>query len=158
MRTGPKKTALSERFWAKVKKTDGCWLWTASVDKKGYGQIIDCVRPVQVRYAAHRLSWLLHKVAIPKGMFVLHKCDVPRCVNPAHLYLGDHRQNCRDMVERGRSTRGERNPQAKLNPAQVLKIRSLRNAGWTYQELADRFHMSMSPIRDICKRYGWRHI
>lgn len=53
-------------------------------------------------FAAHRISWEIHRGNIPKGMYVLHKCDVPGCVNPDHLYLGTQSENMRDAYHRGR--------------------------------------------------------
>lgn len=85
-----------ERFEKKFipEPNSGCWIWTATVDEKGYGGF-DWTK-------AHRISWKLYVGKIPKGAHVLHKCDIRPCVNPAHLYLGNHTQNMRDKVARGR--------------------------------------------------------
>ncbi len=94
------KKTLKERFdekWIPVTET-GCWLWTAHVRTKGYGRIIvNC----KVKHA-HRVSWELHKGPIPDGLCVLHKCDVPSCVNPDHLWLGTDKDNTQDMIKKGR--------------------------------------------------------
>lgn len=94
---------VDERFWAKVDRRgdDECWEWQAHTDRGGYGQFSP-ERSRQV--AAHRWSLASHTgKSIPQGMFVLHSCDNPACVNPAHLRLGDHADNMRDRKERGRS-------------------------------------------------------
>src|SRR5687767_4720826 len=95
----PASRPLSERFWEKVRKTDGCWLWTASRNAKGYGQIMYQRRPIH----AHRVSWQLANGPIPDGLCVLHRCDNPQCVNPGHLFLGTIVDNNRDMFAKGRA-------------------------------------------------------
>lgn len=85
-------------FWAKVVKSDGCWLWTASLQKTGYGNAWNG-RSVET---AHRLSYRIHKGDIPPGLDVMHSCDVRHCVNPEHLALGDRAANMRDAQAKGR--------------------------------------------------------
>jgi hypothetical protein len=90
-----------DRFWAKVLKTDDCWLWTGALSRRncGYGRLRFKGRMV----AAHRLSWQLTQGQIPRGLHVLHLCDEPQCVNPSHLFLGTQSENNRDMAEKGRA-------------------------------------------------------
>lgn len=81
--------AATERFWSKVNKTDGCWLWTGSTISTDYGALkMDGMR----RYA-HRASYELSVGPIPDGFLIDHKCGTPRCVNPAHLRLATPKQN-----------------------------------------------------------------
>jgi len=91
---------LKERFLALVFKTScGCWIWRGYTDKDfGNGRFAMNGRTV----LAHRDSWIIHKGAIPEGLFVLHKCHVPQCVNPKHLRLGDHSENMKDKKRRER--------------------------------------------------------
>lgn len=91
-----------ERFWAKVQKTETCWLWTAGATTKGYGYFCP-TRPNKVY--AHRYSWELVNGAIPTGLLVCHTCDNPPCVNPSHLFLGTVRDNAIDMSLKGRATK-----------------------------------------------------
>lgn len=80
----------------------GCWEWTAGRNREQYGVF---TIGHTGRSLAHRYAWELYRGAIPEGMFVLHNCDNPPCVNPAHLRIGSHEENMRDMVERGRHWR-----------------------------------------------------
>ena len=94
--------SLEERFWAKVDKSSGCWLWTAYRNTEGYGVFTRFGRSTNSE-GAHRVSYIISSGAeIPNGMHVLHKCDNPSCVNPDHLYLGGNIENSRDRKERGR--------------------------------------------------------
>lgn len=95
---------VEERFWEKVIKTNTCWIWTGG-KVAGYGRMWIGSRTDGSRRSiyTHQLSFQLHKGIIPSGMFVLHTCDNPPCVNPEHLYLGDALQNGADMRNRERS-------------------------------------------------------
>lgn len=95
--------AIISRFWSKVDKTSGCWVWTASRSGNGYGQF----RLDGHNRPAHRLAWELTHGAIPEGAFVLHECDNPPCVRPDHLFLGDQSLNMADMAGKGRHWRHE---------------------------------------------------
>lgn len=119
---------LIERFWAKVNKRgpDDCWEWTAGCSR-GYGQIGEGGRRGKMLYA-HRVSYELHNGPIPigegyHGTCVCHTCDNPPCVNPSHLFLGTIADDTRDMVEKGRQARGEKNGRAKLTEKEVEEIR-----------------------------------
>lgn len=107
MRTFPRGGTPEERFWARVSVGNGCWLWDANVTKKGYPNL--WLEGRQHVYA-HRFSYALHVGPIPDGMSVLHKCDTPSCVNPAHLFLGTQLENVRDCRDKGRLYRQTHRP------------------------------------------------
>lgn len=158
MKTGPKPKPLDELFWAKVRKGDGCWEWLGGTSHLGYGAYSWREAGKSFTRGAHRLSWELSLGPIPKGLCVCHVCDNPLCVNPQHLFLGTHKDNSQDMAKKGRSTHGEKNRQAKLCADDVLKIRELRRLGWTYQRIAEKFNVTMSPVRDVCKGRAWLRV
>ena len=81
-----------------------CWLWHGSITRHGYGRFSLGLKWEK----AHRAAWRIFRGAIPPGLFVLHRCDEKRCVNPRHLALGTHADNVRDALARGRYRRGFR--------------------------------------------------
>ncbi len=92
---------FADRFWSKVEVGEGCWVWTGSRLRLGYGRIYSGVSNVVVQ--AHRASYEIHHGPIPDGMFVMHTCDNPPCVNPTHLRLGTPLENHGDMRAKGRA-------------------------------------------------------
>lgn len=91
------------RFWSKVQKSDGCWLWTGPVKSRAHPYGRFWVSPERKHVKAHRIAWELEHGTIPEKLHVLHRCDNPRCVRPDHLWLGTHRQNMQDMAAKGRA-------------------------------------------------------
>lgn len=99
---------LELRFWPKVQKSDGCWLWIAGGDgKTGYGRIREG-RAGRPTLLAHRVAWELTFGPIPDGLFVCHHCDTPRCVRPDHLFLGTSDDNNKNAAAKGRFDKGDR--------------------------------------------------
>ena len=91
----------ASNYWSKVSivgQPKGCWGWSGSKDRHGYGQL----RIDGRLHNAARISWELHYGAIPDGKYVLHFCDNPECTNPHHLFLGSMQDNSRDMMQKGR--------------------------------------------------------
>lgn len=96
----PNDYEVLNRFWAKIHKTDSCWLWTAGKKIDGYGKFKihgQCV-------LAHRVSYAIHYGSFPKSNLILHSCDNPSCVNPAHLRIGTQSDNISEAWSKGRMT------------------------------------------------------
>ncbi len=152
---------IVQRFWEHINRTDSCWLFNGAPDHKGYGRlvnyhIIGTKRCTKI--FAHRLSWLIFIGPIPDGLFVLHKCDVPLCVNWEHLFLGTQLDNMRDKVSKGRGATGERNGQARLTTEQVLEIRRLyRRYSHVHNinSLAKQFGVSDAAVQRVVTRTNW---
>lgn len=145
-----KRAPLSERLWAKIAigASDECWLWTGSLDTGGYPQIWS--GPKGVMRLAHRAVYELSVGPIDDGLDVCHTCDVPRCCNPAHLFLGTATDNAVDMCMKGRNVilRGERNPNAKLTDAQIAEIRSSTDK---QALIAARFGIRQGSVSNIVR-------
>lgn len=166
-------SSIVERFWKKVDKAsslDGCWLWTAACDRKGYGVIQ--VRQFAGREGwtvarAHRVVWEITNGPIESTVHLLHRCDNPRCVNPSHLVPGNHQDNMDDMWKKGRHRklesylghqRGTQHPNAKINDDIVRAIRADRAAGMTLKPLGVKYGLHYSTISDICNGHIWAHV
>lgn len=139
---------IATRFWRKVKRgpPDECWPWTGRRGGRGYGRVGSC--------GAHRLAWELTNGAIPAGLWVLHRCDNPPCVNPSHLWLGTHADNMADMRAKGRSARGDRHG-SRLHPER--RPRGERHGSRTQPERAARGERNGSLTRPDRVPRGERH-
>lgn len=171
--------AMTEaEFWGSCipEPNTGCWLWSGSAMRDGYGRV--CQRGKTV--LAHRWAWELTHGPIPAGLFICHRCDVRGCCNPAHLFLGTHADNMADRNRKGRHARGasfsrrierwaaenpqavakgERHGMARITTEQVQAVRSAYGAGGVSQaELARRFGMTRQLISKIVLRTRWRHV
>lgn len=148
------------RFWAKVDRSGppgSCWTWTASRrGGLGYGSYRSRGRLC----SAHRFSWQLVHGQVPDGICVLHRCDVPSCVNPAHLFLGTHRDNTNDKVAKGRQARvrGERHGLSKLTAPRVIEIRARLALGANQYDLASAYGVSQPTISQVARGVTWRHV
>src|SRR5690242_18553810 len=149
-----KRFGFSDRVIAFMNKIradapGGCWVWTGDKHPAGYGKITTKMGGIRSRAYAHRFAFEVFVGPIPDGAFVCHHCDRPECVNPAHLFIGTPADNAADMASKNRSTRGEKNPMAKLNSEQVRRIRALRSYGVSCRAIASEFHVSVSLIYAI---------
>jgi hypothetical protein len=139
-----------ERFEAKIERhDDGCWYWVASKNRDGYGGFAPGGGRGPV--LAHRWSYQRFVGPIPPGKNVLHTCDQPSCVNPAHLFTGDQHANVMDAVNKGRW--GTRGTFRKLSPAIHETIRARYREGDVSQAaIAKEFGVSQANIHHIVSR------
>lgn len=163
-RFGPKPRSATERFASYVspEPNSGCWLWTGGLSAKGYGRFRMGGKGAQ-QVGPHVFSYMLNVGKVPQGMYVLHHCDVPCCVNPSHIYVGTAADNARDAVARKRMKglfasghdprRGRKN--RKLTDADVRAIRSdLRVAS----VVAPEYGVCRSTIEKIRLGRLYRHV
>lgn len=138
-----------------ITEENGCWEWTASKNKKGYGKFCHDGKV----WRAHRLAWTLRYGPIPDGLFVCHRCDNPGCCNPEHLFLGTNRDNMDDMMSKGRSCRGEKMWSAKLTEKDVEIIKVLlANKKIKRKTIAYLFGVSVYTIYEINAGKKWKHV
>ena len=135
------------RFWELAEKSEGCWTWHGTLNGHGYGQFY----MQHKRFPAHRASWLLSFGDIPEGLFVLHRCDNPLCVRPDHLFLGTHKDNMRDMQNKGRRGR----PPRVVNQGMADEIRRLAGTGARRKDIAERFGISWRHVCAIIRGDYW---
>ena len=141
----------------------GCWIWSGKKDLDGYGNIRDGLKMKR----AHRVAWELYRGPIPAGAHVLHKCNNPSCVNPAHLSIGDHKENMQDRKVNGRPWHSDSHKETmrrkmkgraitwkakiseavkKLTPEQCADIRKRAAQGEKVQDLAAEFGVHRTTI------------
>jgi len=151
---------LAARFWAKVQKTAGCWLWMAGKDHDGYGQIKLSRRdaPKRINTHAHRIAWQLTYGPVPAGLLVCHHCDNPGCVRPDHLFLDTPRGNMRDRDAKRRHAHGVSHGMAKLDEADVRVIRAQAAGGVSQLVLAGQYGVGRRAINNIVRRKSWQHL
>lgn len=157
---------IVRRFWDAVDRfgPNGCWLWRGGASEKrpsiqlgsrGAGRII-----------ASRLSLILDNRAAPPNLEACHRCDMPSCVNPEHLFHGTHLENMQDSVAKGRNykggpdqaRRGAKHPMALLSEQDVRDIRRQAAAGTRQIDIASQYKVTRTAISSIVQRRSWRHV
>ncbi len=144
------------RFWAQIQKSEtGCWIWTGCTNSYGYG-----VSRVFDKYkGSHRVAWeIANGKEIPKGLCVMHSCDVRACCNPAHLSLGTLAENAHDRHQKNRDAKGETNSNTKLSPENVRDIRIQLALGAFKTALGRQYGVSEVAIAKIEKGKSHKHV
>ncbi len=150
-----RKEDWQARFWAKVNKTETCWLWVARCNRKGYGEFRSEDGSTQL---AHRISWLIAHGKFPDPC-ALHSCDTPACVNPDHLFEGTVGDNNRDMYAKNRGFRGQHAPSGERNGAAKLTradVDFIRNSPLSSRKIAPQFGVCFQSIINIRAGKVWR--
>jgi hypothetical protein len=144
--------SVAEAFWLYVSPgtVSECWLWQGTTSP--YGQV--SVRGT--KYLAHRIAYEMFVGKIPDGYHVCHTCDNPRCVNPAHLFIGTIADNTADKTRKGRAAKGSGHGNAKLTESQIVEIRRL-HPQVSSRKLAKMFGVCKTTILDIVNNRKWLH-
>lgn len=142
---------LKDRFFNKVEITNTCWLWVGSIRRGGYGQF----KMPSKLMSAHRAAYLMFNGPIASDKNVLHKCDTPNCVNPAHLFLGSHQDNVIDKVNKGRQAKRSSHGHAKLSENDIINIKKLRESGKTLKQIALQYQVHPNHIGLIIRGLRW---
>jgi hypothetical protein len=129
----------------KRKRSSGCWIWKLRANSEGYGQAWNGKKTV----AAHRLSYGAFIAPIPPGLLVCHKCDVPLCVNPDHLFLGSVKDNQQDAFNKRVSPR-------KNSKLSVDDVRAIFSDQRTMDEIASDYQITRTNVIHIKKRRTWK--
>jgi hypothetical protein len=139
------KKPVMELFWAKVNKTDTCWLWTASYGNHGYGNF----RYNGTIKTAHRVIWMETFGEIPDCMCVCHHCDTPLCVRPDHLFLGTRSDNSldRDRKKRGYCSSKTHCPKGHEYNAK-LDSRGYRRCNTCMREATERYRIRQQQKKE----------
>lgn len=141
------------RFLVFIDKRADCWMWTGKKDPNGYGRMSFAGERL-----AHRASYRHFVGDIPVGAFLCHKCDVPACVNPAHLFIGTQLDNMRDAVRKGRQSRGDSHGNAKLTTEIALAIKARVSAGETRAAVAKDIGISRATVSMVASGKRWGHL
>lgn len=133
----------------------GCWLWTGCVREDGLGYYPRMMVDYYPTYA-HRVSYSAFIGDIPPGMGVLHRCDTPCCVNPAHLFLGTQQDNMTDRQKKGRTPSGKTHYKTKITESITAEISDLLKSGMSMRKVANNYGLkSTISVWKISKNRHW---
>lgn len=165
-KTGPTPIPVAERFWSKVDyhgpvplhrpDLGPCWVWMGAIGRGGYGNFAaDASRASRRSVNAHKWAYGATVGPIPGGLQVCHSCDVRKCVNPGHLFLGTRADNAADMVAKGRH---RHKSHQKIQAVGVPEIRARLSEGEPRWSIAEDYGVSVGTIGYIHRNETWRHV
>lgn len=134
-----------------VDEVSGCWNWIRGTDEDGYGKM--SLNGKDIR--AHRYSWEIKNGSIATDQLVCHSCDNPSCVNPSHLFLGDHSVNHADRGIKDRTANGERAGASRFTEKQISEMRE-KNLG--FQAARQKYGISKTHYYRVLHGDSWRHL
>lgn len=144
----------------KIRGPGECWEWTGAVDKQGYGRF-HVGKSRNSAMLSHRIAYGLATGEAPEA--VCHRCDNPKCCNPAHLFGGTRADNNADMARKGRAAtekpklRGQKHHQAKITDKQAAEIRALySNGGVTQRQIAATYGVCQRTINKVVRGISFR--
>lgn len=153
-----------ERYSDKIVEVSvsGCWIWMGSAKERGYGQVVSGrISPAgnSVPEGAHRAAFRSAFGEFDRSLHVCHRCDVPVCVNPDHLFLGTQADNMRDKISKGKQVSGSSHGMATMDETTVMRLRSeyvFRIV--TYEVLARRHGLTASAVAAAVRGETWKKI
>jgi HNH endonuclease len=153
MKAGRKSLPIRDRIEENIERIteSGCWIWMRAVDEDGYGRI----KVKNSNRGAHKRSYEEFVGPVPDGIFVCHRCDIPSCVNPHHLFLGTNRENLEDRDRKGRQARRESHGNSKLSNQLASEIRKLRSEGASLKDLSREFGLRVATVCMVAKGRIW---
>lgn len=147
--------SVFDRFILKIRveenKRNPCWIWTGSKNKQNYGILFFGENQKSRNVMAHRFSYEYYIGKIPENLIILHSCDNPSCVNPAHLSVGNSQENSLDRDIKGRSS-------YKLTIEKVKEIREQHNNGKSARKLSKEFKINLKNMYNIVNRKSWKWV
>ena len=159
------KASAIDRVMSKIEKIteSGCWIFMGALNEAGYG-IVGLGGRGSGNDRAHRITYRHFVGETPKGMYVCHRCDVPSCCNPDHLFLGTSKDNNHDMRKKGRGSnpprnyhdKGEYRYNSKLTDDIVKNAIYMRHGGATIRDIARICGVSEGHMSNVLARKKWR--
>jgi len=148
-----------------IMNKNGCWIWQKQLHYHyPYGITTFTENGRKSKQPAHRVSYKVFVGKIPKGLYILHQCDEPRCINPDHLHAGTQKQNMKEMRERNRANdksrgkKGSKHGMSKLTEEDIPKIKELYKSGMSGTKIAKIYGVNNTMIYFILNGKNWTHV
>lgn len=140
----------------------GCMIWMGAIDGGGYGISYSGKKSPaghNIPEGAHRLAYRAEIGTIKARAHILHWCDVPQCVNPDHLFIGNQASNMADMAAKKRSCIGSRHGRSTMSEATAIKLRAeyiFRKV--TYRDLAEKYCLNPSAVAAVVRGASFKYL